>query len=342
MQTPYSAQPPAGSHRILIVAPAWIGDMVMAHPLVQLLRRREPAAEIHMLAPPVTAPLAARMPGVSLTHVLDAGHGQARLAMRRALGVRLRSQGYRQAIVLPNTFKSALIPWWARVPVRTGWHGEARYGVLNDRRRLDPAAYPLMIERFMALGLPPGAPLERPYPLPRLNVDEANRRRLIDTLGLRDGARPLALCPGAEFGPAKRWPVGHYAAVARHALAQGRAVWLLGSPGDAAACAVIREQAPGVVDLAGRTSLLDALDLLSAADQVVCNDSGLMHMAGAVGASVVALFGSTSPGFTPPLGDRARVLELSLPCRPCFQRQCPLGHLRCLQELTPDRVIEAL
>jgi heptosyltransferase II len=342
MQNAYSTRASPGPDRILIIAPAWIGDMVMAHTLVQLLRRRASDVEIHMLAPPATAPLARRMPGVAESLVLDAGHGQARLALRRTLGVRLRNQRYRQAIVLPNTFKSALIPWWARVPVRTGWHGETRYGVLNDRRRLDANVYPLMIERFMALGLPPGVPLERPYPRPRLAVDMVNRRHLIETFGLHADARPLALCPGAEFGPAKRWPVAHYAAVARHALASGRAVWLLGSPGDAPACAAIRELAPGVVDLAGRTSLLDAVDLLSAAEQVVCNDSGLMHVAGAVGASVVALFGSTSPGFTPPLGEGARVLELSLPCRPCFQRQCPLGHLRCLRDLTPARVLEAL
>jgi len=342
VQTAHSGQAPSGPHRVLIVAPAWVGDMVMAHTLVQGLLRRRPAPEIHVLAPPATAPLGRRMPGVSVCHVLDAGHGQARLKMRRAIGVRLRSEGYRQAIVLPNTFKSALIPWWARVPVRTGWHGEARYGVLNDRRRLEASAYPLMIERFMALGLPPGAPLPHPYPRPLLDVDYANRRRLLETLDLRDDARPLALCPGAEFGPAKRWPVEHYATVARHALAVGRTVWLIGSPADAPVCAAIRAQAPGAVDLAGRTSLLDAIDLLSAAEQVVCNDSGLMHVAGAVGTPVVALFGSTSPGFTPPLGERSRVLELTLPCRPCFQRQCPLGHLRCLRDLTPDRVTEVL
>ncbi|MFU8815404.1 MAG: lipopolysaccharide heptosyltransferase II [Pseudomonadales bacterium] len=333
---------PTGHASILIVAPAWVGDMVMAHALVQLLLRRNPELSIHMLAPAATEPLARRMPGVAATRVLNVGHGQLGLAARRALARALRPQRFQQALVLPNTFKSALLPWWARIPLRTGWHGEARFGLLNDRRRLDAARYPLMIERFMALGLPAGAPLPRPYPAPRLSVDADNRQRLLELLGLRRDGGVLALCPGAEFGPAKRWPSAHYAAVARHALAVGRQVWLLGSPGDAAACAEIRALAPGAVDLAGRTSLLDAVDLLSVADHVICNDSGLMHVAGAVGARVTAVFGSTSPAFTPPLGDGARVVRLALPCSPCFQRQCPLGHLRCLHDLAPEQVIEAL
>jgi heptosyltransferase II len=339
--TSLPASPPAAG-KILIVAPAWVGDMVMAHALVQLLLRGNPAAEIHVLAPAATAPLATRMDGVAQSRVLNVGHGQLALAERRALGRQLRAQQYRQAVVLPNTLKSALVPYWARIPLRTGWHGEARWGLLNDRRRLDEAAYPLMIERFMALALAPAAVLPKPYPTPRLRVDNDNRQRLLDTLMLRRDGGVLALCPGAEFGPAKRWPAGHYAAVARHALAQGRQVWLLGSPGDRQACAAIAALAPGAVDLAGKTTLLDAIDLLSAADRVVCNDSGLMHVAGAVGVAVTAVFGSTSTAFTPPLGPDARVVRLGLPCSPCFARQCPLGHLRCLNDLAPDQVIEAL
>lgn len=327
--------------RVLIVGPAWIGDMVMAHSLVRLLTSRRPGLEIQMLAPPATAPLAERMPEIAQVRVLDLGHGQLGLARRRATGKSLAEAAFGQAIVLPNTFKSALVPAWARIPRRTGWHGEARFGVLNDRRRLDESRYPLMVERFMALGLEPEEQIPRPYPQPALAVDAGNAERLRQRLGLAE-TPALALCPGAEFGPAKRWPAAHYAAVARHAAEQGRQVWLLGSPGERDACESIRALAPEAVNLAGETRLLDAVDLLAAAETVVCNDSGLMHVACAVGTRVVAVYGSTSPGFTPPLSAGARVLRLNLPCSPCFQRTCPLGHLQCLRELAPRQVVEAL
>jgi heptosyltransferase-2 len=326
--------------KILIVAPAWVGDMVMADCLVQLLRREQP--EIHVLAPQATAPLAARMAGVARTHVLQVGHGELGLGRRRAMARELAGIGFDQAIVLPNTFKSALVPLWAGIARRTGWLGESRFGVLNDRRRLDADAYPLMIERFMALGLVAGAALPRPYPVPALAVDTDNRDALVASLGLDTGGGVVALCPGAEYGPAKRWPAAHYAVVARYAADRGRQVWLFGSPAERDSCERIRALAPAAVNLAGRTRLTDAVDLLSAAEAVVTNDSGLMHVAGAVGCRVVAVFGSTSPGFTPPLGPAAAVLRLDLPCSPCFQRTCPLGHLRCLEELAPERVIACL
>jgi len=324
--------------KILLVAPAWVGDMVMADCLVQCLARRGDT-DIEVLAPPATAALGERMAGVSAVHRLEVGHGELGLGRRRALGRRLAARGFDQAIVLPNTFKSALVPWWAGIPRRTGWHGESRFGVLNDRRRLDPERYPLMIERFMALAGEPGAPLPEPFPVPALRVDADARAAVVERLGLSTEGGVLALCPGAEYGPAKRWPAHHYAAVARRAAEQGRQVWLLGSPGEREVCEGIRRLAPAARSLAGETSLLEAVDLLSAADVVVCNDSGLMHVAGAVGTRVVAVFGSTSPGFTPPLGQDARVAQLDLPCSPCFQRTCPLGHLRCLEELEPQRVM---
>jgi heptosyltransferase II len=334
--------------KVLLVAPAWVGDMVMADSLIQLLHEQRRGLEVHVVAPPATAPLAERLQGVARTWLLQSGHGELGLGRRRQLGLALRGQGFEQAIVLPNTWKSTLVAWWAKVPRRTGWHGESRFGVLNDRRLLDESRYPLMIERFMALGLDPDADLPAPYPLPSLHVDEDNQRRLCREFGLHGGAPVVALCPGAEFGPAKRWPAAHYAALARHALAQGRHVWLMGSAAEQSVCEGICALAPGAINLAGKTRLLDAVDLLAAADTVVCNDSGLMHIAGAVGTRVVALFGSTSPDFTPPLGSGAgqagepAVLSLALPCSPCFKRACPLGHHRCLRDLTPAHVLEVL
>lgn len=330
--------------RALIVAPAWVGDMVMAHTLVSLLRERQWASEIHMVAPKATAPLGGRMPGVDAVHELAVGHGELGLARRRRLARKLRPLGFRAAYVLPNSFKSALIPWWAGIPKRVGWHGEARYGLLNDRRRLDVGRYPRMIDRFMALALPEGVPLPEPAPSPELRVDEDNRRSAIERLGLDPaGSGPVvALCPGAEYGEAKRWPATRFAAVAKDRLRQGFAVWLLGSGGDRTVAREIARAAPGVSDLTGRTSLLDAVDLLSLAEAVVTNDSGLMHIACALGRRVVAVFGSTSPEFTPPLNPLATVIENQLDCRPCFQRQCPLEHLNCLRGIAPERVIAAL
>ncbi len=328
--------------RALIVAPAWVGDMVMAHTLVQALKAEEADAEIHMAAPSATAPLGTRMPGVHRVHELAVAHGALGWRERRRLGRALRGVGFDAAYVLPNSFKSALMPCWAGIPRRIGWLGEARFGLLNDWRRLDRDRHPKMIERFMALAYPPGQGLPQPYPAPVLTVDGVNRDALVERFGLATAAPVVILCPGAEYGAAKRWPADHFAALARERLKAGHAVWVIGSPGDRELGVAIAEAAPGTVNLAGRTRLTDALDLLSLADAVVTNDSGLMHVACALSVRVVALYGSTSPEFTPPLDANARVLSLGLDCQPCFQRDCPLGHLNCLRELTPDAVTRAL
>ena len=335
----------------LIVAPAWVGDMVMAHCLVQVLMAQDVDAQIHMSAPAATYPLAARMPGVAQSHYLPVVHDELGLRKRFAFAKQIRNHNFDRAYVLPNSFKSALVPWLADIPTRVGWHGEARYLLLNDRRKLDPKAYPLMIERFMALSLSRSLPTQQalgnPYPMPQLLPDAQRAASLIDEHHLDTTQGVLVLCPGAEFGPAKRWPAPHYASVADAALEAGQQVWLLGSPKDVPACVEIELQVKGkqirqLHNLAGRTSLLDAVDLLALADAVVCNDSGLMHIACALERKVVAVFGSTSPDFTPPLSYTAQVLQHPISCSPCFQRVCPLEHLNCLQQLAPARVVAAL
>ena len=333
--------------KILVVAPAWVGDMVMSQSLVEVLRNRSDSGEVHVLAPAATAPLAERLPGVAAVHVLPVGHGALALAARRRSGVSLRAGAYDQAIVLPNSFKSALVPWWAGIPRRTGWRGEHRYGVLNDVRRLDPRRLTRMVERFVALGLPPNAPLPDPLPAPVLRREPRMSAGACDRLGLSTARPVLALCPGAEYGPAKRWPPRHFADVAEYWIARGGAVWLFGSVVDREVTAAVtallsspaRERA---ADLAGRTSLTEAVDLLAVADQVVTNDSGLMHVACALGRRVVAVYGSTSPEFTPPLAPDAQVVRDPPPCSPCFERVCPLGHTRCLVDLPASRVIMRL
>jgi heptosyltransferase-2 len=332
------------SPRVLIVGPAWVGDMVMAQSLFKLLKQRQPQIMIDVLAPAWSVPLLARMPEVSSSIVMPLGHGQLQLRERYQLGKNLRDKQYHQAIVLPNSFKSALTPWWANIPKRTGWRGEMRWVVLNDLRYLDKNRYPLMIERFMALGLSPTEALPSDYPLPELYFSAETQDAVLAKYQLTRSSRPvLAIAPGAEFGPAKRWPETYYAQVANAKLAEGWDVWLLGSPKDAAIAEQIMQLTEQrCVNLTGRTQLVDTIDLLSLATTVLCNDSGLMHIAAAVDKPLIAVYGPTSTAFTPPLHKKAKVLQLNLDCQPCFQRECPLKHHRCMQDLHPDRVLQTI
>lgn len=333
--------------KILIIGPAWVGDMVMAQALCIALTQQHPDAVIDVLAPPWCRELLARMPEVTQALSLPIGHGELALGTRRKLGRELRQAGYDQAIVLPNSFKSALIPFFARIPRRTGWRGEARGWLLNDCRELDKVVYPLMVERFVALAYPPGFALPRPLPRPRLLVDPERTRQVQQQFELGSEHPVLVLCPGAEFGPAKQWPEQHYAEVAAQYLQLGYQVWVMGSARDHAIGETIRVQLPlslqaNCRNLCGSTTLGEAVDLMAAAAAVVSNDSGLMHVAAALGRPLVVVYGSTSAGFTPPLADRVQTLSLQLPCSPCFQRVCPLGHLNCLRQLEAVRVTGAL
>ncbi len=331
------------SRRILIVGPAWVGDMVMAQCLFKLLKHEHPGVIIDVLAPAWSLPLLSRMPEVANTIVMPLGHGRMGFFERYRLGKSLRSNKYDQAIVLPNSWKSALIPWFARIPIRTGWRGEMRYGLLNDCRVLDKKRYPLMIERFMALGIQPDEMIPVSYPIPSLQIsrDEQAKTLLVHQLSM--SAPVLALCPGAEFGPAKRWPEEHYAEVAKAKIAEGWEAWIFGSPKDnEVAEKIMQLVGEGCVNLAGKTTLEEAIDLLALVTAVVTNDSGLMHIAAALHKPVVALYGPTSSVFTPPLDDHAKILSLSLDCQPCFKRVCPLGHHKCMVELTANRVLDRL
>jgi heptosyltransferase-2 len=305
------------------------------------LKERDPAGRIDVLAPPWVAPVYRRMPEVSATLVQPFGHGELRLGERRRFARGLA--GYGEAIVLPNSWKSALIPWQANIARRTGYVGEMRWGVLNDARALDKKALPLIVERYAALAQPAHEALRRPLPAPRLAVDEAQRRETLRTLHLSLDKPVVAFAPGAEYGPAKRWPARHFASLARLLAGRGMQVWLLGSKKDAEAATEIQRLTGNLcVDLAGRTTLDQAIDLMSFATRVVSNDSGLMHIAAALDRPMAAIFGSSSPGYTPPLSAHAKVIYLAIPCSPCFRRECPYGHLDCLVQVKPERVLEAL
>lgn len=329
--------------RILVVAPSWIGDTVLAQPLLKLLHARHRGLALDVLAPRWTFPLLERMPEVRQPLLSPFGHGDVKLGERRRLGRELAAESYDQAIVLPNTFKSALVPRFAGIPVRTGYIGEFRHWLLNDARRLDEARLPQLAERYAALALPRGEALERPLPGPFLRVDEPARRATLERLGLDRGRPAAALCPGAEYGPAKRWPARYFAELAQGFAARGCAVWLVGSANDRAIGEEIAQAATGACrNLCGETTLAEAIDLLASAAVVVSNDSGLMHVAAALSRPLVALYGSSSPAYTPPLSRSAQILKLDLPCSPCFQRECPLGHFNCMVQLAPDRVLAAV
>lgn len=329
--------------RILIVGPAWVGDMVMAQVLFRLLKAQDPFCQIDVVAPAWSRPLLVRMPEIRRAIDLPFEHGEFAFGRRRALGLSLREEQYDQAIVLPNSWKSALIPFYAKIGKRTGWRGEMRYGLLNDIRLLDKSQLPLMIERFAALAVSRHSPLPERLPWPELRVDPASIEASLSALSLPRNDRPiLALCPGAEFGPSKRWPERHYATVARHYLQLDWRVWLFGSKNDQKICDAIVQRTGESVNLAGRTSLSQAIDLLSLATQVVSNDSGLMHIAAALGRPLVVPYGSSSPRFTPPLTHEVRILRQGLDCSPCFKRECPLTHMNCLNELLPATVLKAI
>ena len=329
--------------KTLIIAPSWVGDAVMAQPLLRRLREQNLELVLDAFAPPWVAPVLQRMPEISRVIPNPFGHGALRLGERWQTARRLKQEGYDHAIVLPNSLKSALIPFFAGIRLRTGYVGEMRYLLLNDARRLDKQALPLMVERFAALGERPGAPLQRPVPYPQLSVDAARQQATLDKFGLfpsNSPAKPVAaFCVGAEYGTAKRWPTHHFARLAQ-LLAANYEIWLLGSTKDAAVGAEIATLSQGAAhNLCGETDLGEAVDLIAASALVVSNDSGLMHVAAALDKPMIAIYGSSSPGFTPPLSDKARVVTLNLPCSPCFKRTCPLGHLDCLEKLTPERVL---
>ncbi|WP_267257072.1 lipopolysaccharide heptosyltransferase II [Coxiella endosymbiont of Ornithodoros maritimus] len=332
------------SKKILIVGPTWVGDMVMAQTLFICLKHCYPDAQIDVLAPAWTKPLLEGMPEISGTIDSPFGHGEVRLRERYRLGVALRERGYDQAIVLQNSYKSALIPYWANIPQRTGWVGEMRYGLLNDIRRLDKKRLALMIHRYIALGLGQGEPLPTELPWPQLRISPAKRATALSRLALQEPvALLLALCPGAEFGPAKQWPAEYYAEVAKNKLADGWQVWIFGSSKDKVAANRIESLTGGRArNLAGVTTLSEAVHLLSLASGVIANDSGLLHVAAALDRPVIAVYGPTTPSFTPPLSKKAETAKLDLPCSPCFKRECPYGHQQCMKSLKPAIILETM
>jgi heptosyltransferase-2 len=326
---------------LLIIGPSWLGDAVMMGSLIDRLKSDRPDRRITVLTPPHLEALVRRLPGVDAALINPFAHGELKLAARARFGGAMRGR-FDEAIVLPHSLKSALVPFFAGIPRRTGFVGEGRYVLLNDARRLDEGALPRMVDRFCILAEPPGVPRPADTPLPTLVADPAAVSATMAALGVVDGRPAVALCVGAEYGPAKRWPAAHFAVLSESLASEGFAPWVLGGPGDAAIGDQVAALSPQAINLAGRTSLPQAIDLIAAASAVVSNDSGLMHVAAALGRPVIGLYGATSPLFAPPLSPEAVILREDLPCSPCGKRVCPLGHHKCMNDLAPARVLAAL
>ena len=323
----------------LIVGPSWVGDMVMAQSLFKLLKSREPERALDVLAPGWSLTIVARMPEIRRAIAAETAHGELGWAKRRRIGRELRGR-FDRAIVLPRSLKSALVPWFAKIPVRRGFRGESRYWLINDIRPFDRELLDQTVKRFVALGLNDGEALPE-IPFPSLRVDRDNQAAVIESLGLETDKPVIAMMPGAEYGPAKCWPWTQFAELAHTLGDDGYRVWILGSTKDCEAGDAIAA-ASDAINVCGRTTLADVIDLLAFAEQAVSNDSGLMHVAAAVGTHTHAIYGSSSPHFTPPLTERHNVHWLDLDCSPCFERECPLGHLRCLKDITPASVHAAI
>jgi heptosyltransferase-2 len=322
---------------ILIVPYMWIGDFVRCHTVVKLLRERFPSRPIDVLTTTMVAPLLDYMPGVRKGIVADLPRKQLALAQHRRLAARLRAEGYGQALVMPRTWKSALAPFLAGIPIRTGFAGEARFGLINDRRPGE-RRLPRMVDRCAALALPKGAALPADWPLPELHVGAAEVAAWRARSGLAgDGRRAVAFAPGA-VGPSKRW--SYYADLARRLVAQGHRVWVIGGPGEKELAAeIVHGAETDMRDLTG-PDLRNAILALAAADAAVSNDSGLLHVAAALGTPAIGIFGPTSPWHWAPLNPIAAVIETTtaLPCRPCHKPTCRYGHHRCMRDISAEQV----
>lgn len=332
--------------RTLVISPNWIGDAVMAQPLLSLLHERDPQRPLDVLAHASVAPVWRAMHEVDVVIESPFRHGALQLRERWTFAQNLRRRGYAEAYVLPNTLKFALIPWLAGIARRIGYRGEHRYGLINVMHYDDRATPRPMVSYYAALAKPPGADvaLQSALPRPILQVGGVQKAETISLLGLRSALPLIVFAPGAEFGSAKRWPTTHFAQLAqtirrRYADAQ---IVLLGSVKDQPVCAEIVALAPMVHNFSGLTRLDQAIALIAQAAAVVSNDSGLLHIASALNRPIVALYGPTDPDHAPPFSDLSRALSLRLDCAPCRQRECPLGHHHCMQNMNADMVWQQL
>ncbi|CAJ0992654.1 ADP-heptose--LPS heptosyltransferase RfaF [Pantoea sp. Nvir] len=337
--------------KILVIGPSWIGDMVMSHSLYRTLKSQYPDAIIDVIAPAWCCSLLSRMQEINQAITMHIGHGALAIGERYRLGKALRVSGYDRAYVLPNSFKSALVPLFAGIKRRIGWCGEMRYGLLNDIRMLDKTAFPLMVERYVALGydIPVASARQLPQPLlwPQIQVEEHEKIKIAFQFHLSVKRQLIGFCPGAEFGTAKQWPYYHYAMLAHYLIAEGKQVVLLGSTkdwhlGNDIIAALPKEDCSYCRNLAGATQLEQVVILIAHCYGIVSNDSGLMHIAAALNRPLVALYGPSSPEFTPPLSRQVRIIRLISGYQKMRTGAVEGGYHQSLIDIQPQRVYQEL
>jgi heptosyltransferase-2 len=326
------------SDSILIVGPSWIGDMVMAQSLMKVIKANQPDVSIDVLAPKWSLGILARMPEVRDGIALDVKHGELGFGKRYQTGKLLRAKQYKQAYVLPKTLKSALVPYFANIPVRTGFFGEMRFRLINDVKPLNKDVLDQTVKKYASLAQLSEESISTPFPELKVNIN--NAKTLLEKHKVNHQNLLVSFMPGAEYGPAKQWPLAHFSELAQKINQIGGQVLIFGSDKDCAGGDVIAESNSNVINLCGRTTIEDAVDLIGSTDIAVTNDSGLMHVAASVGIPLVSIYGSSSPLYTPPLTDKAIVEWLELDCAPCFKRECPLKHLNCLTQITAQNVFK--
>ncbi|MEE2684361.1 MAG: lipopolysaccharide heptosyltransferase II [Pseudomonadota bacterium] len=330
--------------KILIVGPSWIGDMVMSQSLYNLLKTNLADCELHVLAPKWSNSIIERIPEVTKVINQPVGHGELKLGLRRKVAKSLKKERYSRAIIIPHSFKAALIPFFANIPIRTGFLGELRFGLINDICRFDNSFPDSTINRYITQGYKVLDTINKGFRNPILRVDSEKQKLVLQRLGLVDQKKVVILAPGAEYGLAKRWPIEYFKELAERLDIDGYKVWVMGSEkekylGDT----ILQANKKGnIINLCGKTSLSEVIDLLNYAKIVVTNDSGLMHVASAVNTHIIAIYGSSSPSFTPPLTKKKTILYLDIECSPCFKRECYLRHFKCMKNINVSQVYEII
>ena len=333
--------------KILIVGPSWVGDAVMAQSLYKIIKNLNPESKVDVLSPEWASGVLKRMDQINNLIISPFNHGDLKIKARVSFGKSLRSKAYDQAIILTNSLKSSFIPFAANIPRRTGWLGEMRYGFINDIRKVNKVHDRLMIEKFSCLSPEPAREDSYEIPWPSLSVDPLNLSKLLKKYGFDKSSKSIAICPGAEFGPSKRWPTKYYAEVVKHYLLEDWQVFILGSKKDLSVAREIEDKVSSkdksfLFNFTGKTSLEDSVDILSTCDLVLTNDSGLMHIAAAVNVKLLALYGPTSPKFTPPLSKKARIIQKTEGFEKTRKGKLVDGYHYSLEMIQPKEVLETL
>ena len=318
--------------KILIIAPQWMGDAVMTHSLIQLVAKKN---TVDVLCVSWLEPIYQRMQNVDNVITLPLQHGKLQLKLYWQIAKKIKNQ-YDQCIVIPRKLKSAIIPWLAGIPKRTGYFGESRYWFINDRITADPR-HTLWVQKVCALFDKKSAD-DNNYPNPQLTTNSSNQKKWQKELK-QGGKQLVALMPGASYGVSKQWSMEHFKEVVELGKNDYSFVVLGGESERKMGDAILQGVDATGHNLSGKTSLYDAVDILSISDFCITNDSGLMHVAAATQCFVKALYGSSSPDYTPPLTNKKQIYSDTLDCKPCFKRTCSYGHYDCWKKITAERVL---